>query len=209
MCRKAFTIVEIALVIFVILMVASIFIPLNITNIEQAERIAKWKNTFEEAKYSFELLKAQDKKLFELNGNATSKQVFDKIKPYLNIEENNVSSDYFKNYKYTFLNGKRVNKLSNYYVDEFTLLKSDIIIGFRLNEGLNNDESIPYGIMLFDINGLKKPNKIGVDIFGINIYPNKIKAFGDGHSHSALKVNCSSLGTGVFCSKYYLIGGKI
>lgn len=208
MSRKAFTIVEIVIVVFLILMVASIFIPLNISNVKQAERIAKWKNTFEESNYCFELIRAQNKDLFTATDADNSKNIFSKMKPYLDIQDNKVSKDYFKDYKYKFLNGRKVSKYSNFYVKDFVLLQSGVILGFKLNDNRLGNPKSPFGLMLFDINGLEKPNKFGEDIFGLYLFPDKTTPFGDGYSHSALKVNCSPIGTGVFCSKYYLIGGK-
>lgn len=205
---RAFTIVEIVIVVFLILMVASIFIPLNLANVKQAKRIAKWKNTFDEANYCFEMLRAQDKDLFKPVNINNSKEVFTSIKPYLNIRHDRLVKDYFKNYKYKFLNGRKVNKFSNFYFREFAVLESGVIIGFKLNDNRFNDPKAPFGLMLFDINGLEKPNKFGLDIFGIRLFPDRIEAFGEGRSHSTLKVNCSPIGTGLFCSKYYLIGGK-
>lgn len=207
--KKAFTIIEIVIVIFLILMVASIFIPLNLANVKQAERIARWKNTFDEVKYSFEMLRAQDEELFNPSKDINSKDLFVKIKPYLNIKHDKIGSDYFQNYKYKFLNGRKVNQFSNFYFSDLAMLESGVIIGFKLNDNRSSDPKSPFGLMMFDINGLEKPNKFGVDIFGIRIFPDRIEPFGEGRSHSALKVNCSPIGTGLYCSKYYLIGGKI
>lgn len=211
MSKRAFSIIEIAIVIFLILMVASIFIPMNIANVKQAERIVKWKNTFEETKYSFEVLKANNQNLFEtikFNKINSSKSAFDVFKPYLNINYEKSTKDYFKGYRYKFLNGTRVKKKSNFYVTDFATLKSGVIIGFKLNKSRGMYSNATIGTMLFDINGINKPNRIGKDVFFINIYPNEIKAVGEDRSLSVLRANCSPIGTGTFCSKYYLIGGN-
>lgn len=211
MSKRAFSIIEILIVFFLILMVASIFIPLNLANLKQAERVVKWKNTFEETKYSFEVLKANQHSLFEsLKSNKvrSSKVAFDMMKPYLNISHSKSAGDYFKDYKYKFLNGRRVKKKSSFYVDNFATLESGVIIGFRLNKNRSVYVNSPIGIMMFDINGLEKPNRVGKDVFFISVSEKEIKAVGDGHSTSVMKANCSPIGTGTFCSKYYLIGGN-
>ncbi len=211
MARRAFTVIEIIVVIFLILMVASIFIPLNIANVKQAELVARWKNTFEESKYSFELLRVQNPMLFrsiKMNENVDSTQVFESIKKYLDMDDEKSTPVYFSNYKYKFLNGRKVKKNSKLYVKDFVTLRSGVIIGFKLNEKRLVYGNTAVGILLFDVNGLEKPNRIGKDIFGVNVYRNDIKPFGEGRSLSSMTVNCSPIGTGVMCSKYYLIGGK-
>ena len=78
------------------------------------------------------------------------------------------------------------------------------IIGFKwINENCEKDELC--AIMIFDLNGLEKPNVFGEDIFGININRNGISAFGEDTDINMLKQNCKSSGT--YCSYYYLIGG--
>ncbi len=210
MARRAFSLVEIAIVLFIIVFVASVFVPLNILNVSQAERVAKWKNVFEESKYSFEVLKAHDQGLMKdlQSYKLSDSEAFDKIKPYLNIDKAQSTEETYKNYQYKFLNGRRVNSKSMFYVKDFATLESGVIIGFKLNRMRHTYRNTPVAMMLFDINGLDKPNKIGKDIFGINIYEEGIKAFGDGHSCPFLKANCSPVGAGTFCSKYYLIGGN-
>lgn len=210
MKKQAFTVVEIVIALFLIVIVSAIFIPLNISNIAQAQRIAKWENTFNEARYSFDILKAQNLNLiniFESSKVQNSHDAFTYIKPYLNIDEKKTSELNLKGYKYKFLNGKNIKKKSKLYVDNFAILESGVLLGFKkLKTDRYADKDI-IAIMLFDVNGTEGPNKFGRDIFGINIYKDKISPFGEGRSHAALKTNCSPIGTGVLCSKYYLIGG--
>ena len=211
MSRRAFSVVEILIVLFIILLVASVFIPLNIANVKQAGCIAKWKNTFAESKYSFQLLRAQNPSMFMpvmTNKQGDSASVFNVVKKYLNVDSEKSHPAYFANYNYRYLNGRRIGKKSKFYVTNFATLESGVIIGFKLNKNNYIYENSPVGLMLFDINGLNEPNKMGKDIFGVNIYKNGIKPFGEGRSEGAMKANCSPIGTGVLCSKYYLIGGK-
>ena len=210
MARSAFSLVEIGIVLFLIVLVACIFVPLKVLNVAQAERVAKWKTVYEETRYSFEVLKAQNPSFInELNrGNLTSADAFDKIKPYLNLDEKKSTQTYFNNYNYRFFNSRRVKEKSLFYVKDFATLQSGVIIGFKVNRMRHTYKNTPVAMMIFDVNGLEKPNRIGKDIFGINIYKNDIKPFGDGHPGAFLKANCSPMGTGTFCSKYYLIGGN-
>ncbi len=210
MKRDAFSIVEIVIALFLIFFITAIFVPMNISNVSQAERVAKWKNVFEESRYSFELLKAQNQSVImdSKNNRLSDDEAFDRMKPYLNVCHEKSTKEYFKDYKYKFLNGKKVNPQSLFYVNDFATLESGVIIGFKLYQIRHTYRNTPVAMMLFDVNGLDKPNRIGKDIFGINIFENAIKPFGDGQSSPYLKANCSPIGTGTFCSKYYLIGGN-
>src|SRR5574344_1186787 len=111
MNKTAFSIAELIIVLFLLIAVASVFIPLNLTNLSQAERVSLWKNTFEEIVYSIEVMKAKNPELSELisSGKAgDTMQAFEIIKPYLNIKDDESNIAKMKRYKYKFLNGKRV-----------------------------------------------------------------------------------------------------
>lgn len=211
MNKNAFTIVEIVIVMFLLILVASVFIPLNMANVAQAERVARWKTTFDEVKYSFDLLKVQQPELFASLSNlkkTDSEAAFNIIKPYLDLEEEPNQEISFVNYKYKFRNNRKVKENSHFYVKDFAVLKTGVIIGFKLNKTRSFSTRSPFAIMIFDINGFEKPNKLGLDIFGVNVYKDSIKPFGEGRSNSVLKANCSPMGSGAMCSKYYLIGGN-
>ncbi|OGH99507.1 MAG: hypothetical protein A2104_02445 [Candidatus Melainabacteria bacterium GWF2_32_7] len=75
----------------------------------------------------------------------------------------------------------------------FMLNNGMLVYFFSVDKDCNNDDC---GDIVIDVNGFKKPNRIGYDIFGITIYTNKVKPWGDGN-------NCSSWGEG--CSSYYLL----
>ena len=80
------------------------------------------------------------------------------------------------------------------------------IVGFKWLTCECSDEK-PCASVLFDMNGTKKPNKIGKDIFGVYIYKNKIATFGSELSNRELARECNN-SNGLSCSEYYLRGGK-
>ena len=111
-------------------------------------------------------------------------------------------------YSYRKLNGALITKDSQFYFDKFIIDKDGTILSVRKNEHQIISEVQPLFFMFVDINGVKKPNRIGRDIFFVNIYRNNISALGNGRLKSKLKSNCSPIGTGLYCSEYYLLGGK-
>jgi hypothetical protein len=104
------------------------------------------------------------------------------------------------------MNGSKVAAGDEYYFERFYLTSNNRIVGIK--EVKNHDIYQPAFRMLFDVNGLSRPNTWGKDIFGMNIFVDgKISPLGAGKSIDELTKDCSETGTGVSCSYYYRIGG--
>jgi hypothetical protein len=58
--------------------------------------------------------------------------------------------------------------------------------------------------IIFDVNGKSKPNVWGKDVFGMNIYGDKVLPFGSELDKMSVELDCSRQGTGKACSSYYL-----
>ena len=56
----SFSVFNVVSVVAVILLVVLIVMPFNLINMEQAQRIAKWKSEFEQLKYCFSLVKLHE-----------------------------------------------------------------------------------------------------------------------------------------------------
>jgi hypothetical protein len=126
------------------------------------------------------------------------------VKPYLRITE---QDELTKRYNPLYMNGDKVNKNDTYYFESLYLSQNNIVVGVK---DLENKTSYQPGfIMMFDVNGLKAPNKWGKDIYGINIFiDGKITPIGSDWDLEKLKQDCSLKGSGVSCSYYYRIGGE-
>jgi len=82
------------------------------------------------------------------------------------------------------------------------------IIGFKwINPKCRINEIC--AVISVDINGFKKPNKWGRDVYGIDLYREGIEPSGSRKSFNELRKDCSRNGSGVYCSAYFLIGGLI
>ena len=183
----------------------TITLPFDLFNLEQANRIAKWKTTYENLKYSFSLVRLHEGKIipnkYEAGRLVDENYIISRFMPYLNLESESILT--LPKYKYKKMNGRRITKKSPFYFNKFLKRKDGTILGIKENSFSN-----PSYFMLVDINGEKKPNIIGKDIFFINIYRNNINALGNGKTHSQLKTNCSPVMGGFYCSEYYLLGGN-
>lgn len=206
---KSFTIIELLLIIFAIFIIAAIIVPLNLTDTSQAQRVAKWHRVYDELDYSFQLLRQQEGSIFgDEPEKLTQGEYFERISPFLNIAEDSQQVN-FEKYKYRYRNKTYVKKTSKYYYNDFFMMKNNVIASLKknMNKGENAEE--PYAYMFIDVNGFQKPNRIGLDIFFINIFNDRISAYGDGYPISKLSAGCSKIGKGLFCSKYYLIGSNL
>ncbi len=209
MRQRAFTIVEMIMIFFAIVIIAAVVIPLNLTDADQAKRVAKWHKVYKELQYSFNLIILNDGSILgEKPDELTQGEIFDRISPYLDIADADKQPDFHK-YKYKYRNKTYIRKSSRYYFDDFFLMNGDIIGSLKKNRERLDTNSLPYAYMFVDINGLEEPNRVGLDIFFINIYNDRISAYGEGYPLPDLKAGCSKIGKGLFCSKYYLVGSNL
>lgn len=205
--KKGFTIVEVTVVFLLILGVTFLILPRSLDNTRQAKLISKWSQTYAEIEYMFSAIKAQqegsiiqyDKKLKK---ESEKSFLLDIIRPYLRI-----TSKADSKYKQYSMDKKEITSNSFYYFDTFYQTSLDEILGLKwVDKNCENNNIC--AIMSFDINGLNPPNAWGYDVFGINIFKNKIEPIGRDMLPDVLKFDCSKHGSGVGCSYYYLIGGR-
>lgn len=195
--KQGFTLIEISLVIFVILIIMAVVLPFSFSNTKEAYLITKWERIFEEVKYSFSVYSLNNRNNLDL-----------KLLPnYLNIDKARQNEPALGKYSYSFLNGKQVLKNSRYYVDKFYFLEDGSIMGLKLADSCKIGQTC--GIIVFDVNGEIGPNKFGKDVFGVNVYMDRVEAFGTNLNRKLLASDCKKSSSGVFCSFYYLLGGNL
>ena len=178
-------------ILVIIILIVLILLPFNLINMEQAERIAKWKSVYEELKYSFELVNLHEGSIIPTPEEAgkiiTDEYIMTRFIPYFNFKDDNIFNPYKHGYRK--MNGSPVIKTSQFYFNRFLMRKDGVLIGVKENPKAGLNENQPLYYMFVDINGIKKPNRIGQDIFVINIFKTQIKALGDGKKQRVLKTN--------------------
>lgn len=208
MQKKGFTIIEIVVVFFLMLGVIFLVYPKSVDSTRQAKLISKWSEKVSELDYMFSVFEAQKDGNFENKFQPTqtddekNKIMVDIIRPYLRI-----TSELNTVYTPVFMDKSVIPSNSKYYFKHYYLTNTNEIVGLKFINSDCKDNNICF-IMSFDINGLNPPNIWGYDIFGIDVFKDKIAPFGKEINSDALKQNCSKFGSGVYCSYYYLIGGK-
>lgn len=207
--KKAFTVIEVITVFLLILVVTCLILPKTLNTTKQAKFISKWTTSYSEIQYIFSVIKAQNdltnKDVFKKaeNNEDRIKLVVESIKPYLRIKSKVVEGVY----EPIYMDNRAIKKEDKYYFNDFYLTESDEVIGLKwFTENCGKKDVC--GIMSFDVNGLDRPNTWGKDIFGINVFEDRIEPIGTGIDMDVLKNDCTRWGQGVYCSYYYLIGGK-
>lgn len=213
MKKQAFTLVEIIVVISIVVLTAIILIPNIIDDNKKLHTISQWKHTYKNIEYVFSAIKAQttetDKVAIEKTRTDDEREVVlcDLLNPYFRMQ----SVVDPKTYKTYFMDGSFVNDKSEYYVKNLHTTNSGMIIGVKwLLVPSQAQNSLPIAMMTIDLNGLKKPNKWGQDIFGVNIFVDRIEPFGEEYDEMLMKSDCSKKGKGISCASYYNnYGGRL
>ena len=201
--------IEYSITIIVVFAILLLLVPTRFIASKEATFISTWNEIYHKMEYVFNAMNAHADadiaKGFKnaKDDRAREQMMMNLVKPYLRITPN---SDLNKRYKPLYMNNQKVKKGDEYYFDNLYISTNNKIVGIK--DVKDSDIYHPAFRMMFDVNGLKAPNTWGKDIFGINIFVDgKITPIGAGHDIETLQKDCSDLGSGVFCSYYYRIGG--
>ena len=208
MKKSAFTLVEIGIVFSLILIVSALVIPHVVDDSKKVQDISKWRHTYDDVVYAFQSMfinnsESYQNQIYEKIYNAKSSQeiediVFDEFRPYLRVESKFES----KKYKPRYLNFERVKEGQYYYFDKLYNTQNDTIVGIKWLGELYDKSSLL--ALMFDLNGEAGPNMWGKDIFGVNVYKDKLEPFGKNLPSYEIAADCSKKGRGVYCSYSYL-----
>lgn len=189
--KRAFTIVEVSILFVIFLIVAFLVAPLSLDDSNQARNTARWRSVqgdFDNIFYAVNNLKE------------------DGAIPFEKAFELTIANDIKgagKSYKINALGKAVPDEL--YRFNEFKTTYSNASVAYKLfDEPQDNIK----GLLMYDVNGKAAPNTWGKDVFGFNIYEDKLEPFCKNKSLKEQKRDCSRYGTGICCSNYYLVGGS-
>lgn len=210
---KAFTLTEIFVVFALIVATAAFVVPNLLEDNKKLDSISKWKNTYKNLEYVFSALYVQSSQVdnIDFKKAKTNKEkeavLYELLKPYLRMENEVSDSDY----KISYLDGSAIKDSDEYYIINLHSTNSGKIVGLKwLDTPKALRENLPIAIMSIDLNGLKKPNRWGYDIFGVNVYTDRIEPVGKSDDDFYIKSDCSKKGKGLSCSYYYYTyGGQL
>ena len=205
MAEKKLLKLEYTVTIIIIVAIIILIMPFDFSSYAQANFISRWCDKYSRLEYMFSVISAHEseeilKSLKKAKDTEAREHILiNVIQPYFRIHK----EKFPKRYSSKFLNKVKVPISSHYYFDDIYMSENGMFVGIK--DLIKTGEDEPMFIMMFDINGILPPNTWGRDIYGVNIYENKIEPFGAGLSMDELKQDCSVFG--VSCSYYYKIGG--
>ena len=188
--KDGFTLVEVIILFVIFITVAVLVIPLTVDDAVTAKNTAKWQHAqggF--ASIPINLMNSKnykEKKIITLEDFITA---LIKIHPLQNV----------MNYKIKYQNGDTPDE--RYTFSEIYNTDNNATVAFKwFEDSAKTGEDKIYGLLMYDVNGKKGPNTWGKDVYGFNIYANKIEPLGKNQDPIAIETDCSRQGTGVYCS---------
>lgn len=211
-CCSAFTLAEVLITLAIIGIVAALTLPALTHNTQEKEFHTAWKKSFSNLSQATKLI-VQDK-----GGNLTNvctdtyihQCARDWFADHLSVQKKcslgidegcwpndahaQNGSDFTKNSAALVLNNGTLITFLSYPVD------------CSYNNGRISDPHYICTRIFVDVNGLKKPNVVGKDIYEAELTSNNLLPSGNQYdwNHSAIGADCSSDATGESCSAYYL-----
>lgn len=193
--KQGFTLSEVLLVLTVIGVVASLTIPTLIQKVSNDQYKTAWKKQFSSlSQVTTMILNSEvSGNFFSLINGSVDRPLGNLYKKYLNVVKDcpfavNGGQCFHTT---TDLTGATVN--SSYFDDGAFILNDGTMIA--LEDTLSTNHYI-----WVDVNGIKPPNILGKDVFGVKVYNDGIKPFGS--TGDGWENTCTTTGYG--CSADFL-----
>lgn len=189
--KDGFTLAEVIILFVIFIVVAVLVIPLTIEDAVVAKHNAKWQHV--QSGFSSIPISMMNSKSYKDSGVVTLEHFIAaliKVHPLKNVVS----------YKIKYMNGETPEE--RYVFKEIYNTNNGATIAFKWfddNPSLKGEDKIE-GILMYDVNGKRGPNVWGKDVFGMNIYANKIEPFGKHEDPISIENDCSRQGTGLYCS---------
>ncbi len=172
----AFTLAEVLITLAIIGVVAALTVPTVVRNYQKQQTVVKLKKAYTQLHQAIGLSEIDNGATNTWDYTLDSKTFYDKyLKGYLKVSKvlGSVSTDAL-GIEYKFLDGTKATEWTFVGSGGYKLILNDgTLISF--GAGVEHGRKIIY----FDINGFKKPNTCGKDLFGFAIVPKyKIVPFG-------------------------------
>jgi type II secretory pathway pseudopilin PulG len=206
---------EVLIALVIIGIVAAITVPTIISNVDERERSAKVKKAYSTLANAFTRLKADGIDNDYVAVNVNSENITNYLANYLVTTK----VCYFKKGCWNsgntrYLNGDIVYSNRNgmgiggnpitAILNDGTFIDLEVFSSGSINKYFGVTVKKDTLAIFFDINGDKKPNVIGKDIFAAYWSDNGFVPAFKGKNQEAIEENCSNSGTGMACINKYL-----
>lgn len=188
--KEGFTLTEVIILFIIFLTVAVLVIPLSVDDALMTKNVHKWKSV--QSGFSSIPIAMMNNQSYKDSGVVTLEHFITaliKIHPLKNVT----------NYKIRYMNGDTPEE--KYTFKEIYNTNNGATIAFKwFDSATEKGEDKIEGVLMYDVNGKRGPNVWGKDIFGFNIYANKIEPLGKNQDPITVESDCSRQGSGVYCS---------
>lgn len=177
--KKGFTLSEVLITLAIVAIVATMTIPSIVVSNQKTELEARFAKSYRTITYAVNMAIAENGGIetWEWKETYSSKEMDEFVKtyflPYLNVVKfcpsDNSVAGCFPDITYKFLNGKNWINIATSKVPK-ALLSDGTAIQFGFINSCFKDKNRCMSFRI-DTNGVKKPNKEGVDTFLFNLYP--------------------------------------
>lgn len=188
--NQGFTLSEVLLVLSVIGVVAALTIPTLVQRISNDQYKSAWEKEFAALSQATTLVLINDVNgnFYSILNNNTPRQLYDRYAKYLNIIKScgNVVGGGPCWSTPKLLNGAAMD--GNFFDDGSAVLSDGTSIAFE------DPNSLSARYIWIDVNGIRPPNTLGKDVFGVKFYNDGIRPFGstgDGYENT-----CTTSGYG-------------
>jgi len=189
--KDGFTLIEVIILFVIFITVAVLVVPLSVEDAVTTKHIARWQHV--QSGFKSIPISLMNTDNYKQKGVVTVEDFITaliKVHPLQNVV----------NYKIKYMNGETPDE--TYTFNEIYNTNGGATLAFKWfsDKTKNDGEDKVLGILMYDVNGKKSPNTWGKDIYGFNIYANKIEPFGKNLDPITVESDCSRQGRGLYCS---------
>lgn len=210
--KIAFTLAEVLITLGIIGVVAALTMPALIQNIQDKQLKTAWKKSFSTMSNATAQIYAESGEAYSDGITGDDDTLRNLYTPYLKVLTKCGRFDF---------KGKCWHKDTDWYQLNGNVIQNDMgggVVGLTswtpateiLNDGTMiwygaysscHDVPLGCGYILIDVNGFKKPNTVGRDIYGMHVLKNKLSPFG---LNDDIEDSCNKNSSGLGCSVKYL-----
>lgn len=213
MNKQGFTLAEVLITLAIIGVIAAISVPSLIQKTNQAELKTAWKKEFATISQAYDKLVFDNGSTNICTGDMDDKCLRNVFSNYLKVIKscNKAVTDGCFPSGSTYMDGTTTNAngngISDTYMDSWpaVILNDGTSVLFRhhfadCHLSATTKPPAQCGWMYVDINGFKKPNVVGKDIYQMGIMPDMLVPKGGTGDTLDATTDCTSTGTGLSCS---------
>lgn len=196
--KDGFTLIEVSILFIIFIIVAILIVPLSVDDVILSKNIDKWK----QSQIGFSTIPIS---LMNSENYKSDKPL--NVQDFMSALVKAYPLKKVVKYKVKYMNGDC--PADDYCFEEMYLTNNGATVAFKwLNSDSVSAPDAAIAKIMYDVNGKSGPNVWGKDIYGLNVYKDKIMPFGSDWEEMAVEADCTRQGTGLACSYQYLKGVK-